>query len=198
MLTGSALIKMKEQLPERVYDVGIAEQHAVTFAAGLAASGKLPFCTIYSTFLQRAYDQVIHDVVLQILPVVFCIDRAGVVGADGPTHHGVAILSLGVVGQYATAVCELLKQDGIVAAHYDLRFFKPLDEQLLHEVFRQYDKVITVEDGCIAGGVGTAIIAFVHKNIIRRPLNVWGCRIPLPHREHRRNCTHYSVMTHRA
>ncbi|MFC7523094.1 1-deoxy-D-xylulose-5-phosphate synthase [Parapedobacter sp. GCM10030251] len=237
MLTGSALIKMKERLPERVFDVGIAEQHAVTFAAGLAASGKLPFCTIYSTFLQRAYDQVIHDVVLQKLPVVFCIDRAGVVGADGPTHHGafdiaflrclpeivcaapmdldelrnllymaqldgrdfplairyprgkstrpliklayenvqigtgrliragrdIAILSLGVVGQYATAACELLERDGIVAAHYDLRFFKPLDEQLLHEVFRQYRMIITVEDGCIIGGVGTAIIAFAHE-----------------------------------
>jgi len=238
MLSGSALTKMKAQLPERVFDVGIAEQHAVTFAAGLAAAGKIPYCTIYSTFLQRAYDQVIHDVVLQRLPVIFCIDRAGVVGADGPTHHGafdiaylrcipdiygaapmdldelrnllytaqlgeqnlpiairyprgkstlplrrldyekitlgtgrqvktgkdIAILSLGVVGQQAMNACQVLQQEGIEVAHYDLRFFKPLDEPLLHEVFQNYNTIITVEDGCIMGGVGQGIITFAQQH----------------------------------
>lgn len=250
MLTGSGLIKMQQELPERVFDVGIAEQHAVTFAAGLAASGKIPYCTIYSTFLQRAYDQVIHDVVLQRLPVIFCIDRAGVVGADGPTHHGafdiaylrclpdlvcaapmdldelrdllytaqtgkldfplairyprgnsiiplsrpnytiipfgigkrlragkdIALLSLGAVGQYATAACGLLQQDGIFAAHYDLRFFKPLDESLLHEVFQRYQQVITIEDGSVVGGVGAAIIAFAHAH--RYPARIHCLGLP--------------------
>lgn len=234
MLSGSALTRMKKEMPERVFDVGITEQHAVTFSAGLAADGLLPFCTIYSTFLQRAYDQLIHDVALQQLNVVFCIDRAGVVGADGPTHHGafdiaflrcvpgiiaaspmdladfrhllytaqagivsgpfairyprgagygtlagdfeqlpigtgrkikegkdIAILSLGPVGQYAVAACEELEQEGLQIAHYDLRFFKPLDEVLLHEVFQQYTTVITIEDGCIAGGVGSTVMEFM-------------------------------------
>ncbi|MGJ1311075.1 1-deoxy-D-xylulose-5-phosphate synthase [Sphingobacterium multivorum] len=235
MLSGSRLTAMKQQMPNRVFDVGICEQHAVTFSAGLAADGLLPFCFIYSTFLQRAYDQLIHDVALQKLPVVFCIDRAGVVGPDGPTHQGafdiaflrcipnitgaspmtltdfknllftaqdialdgpfairypkgrgnqekqsdkykrlemgkgrrlcsgkdIALLSLGPVGQYAQdACCELLQED-IHVGHYDLRFFKPLDEALLHEVFQSYSSIITIEDGCIAGGVGTAVLEFM-------------------------------------
>ncbi|NML37732.1 1-deoxy-D-xylulose-5-phosphate synthase [Chitinophaga sp. G-6-1-13] len=235
MLSGSALTNMKKQMPERVFDVGITEQHAVTFSAGLAADGMIPFCTIYSTFLQRAYDQVIHDVALQKLDVVFCIDRAGVVGQDGPTHHGafdisflrcvpnivgaspmdaedfrnllftaqasegngpfairypkgavasmhgpsgfrklaigkgrkirpgkdIAILSLGPVGQYVKEACDELESDQLHVAHYDLRFFKPLDEALLHEVFSQFSSVITVEDGCIRGGVGSAVLEFM-------------------------------------
>jgi len=234
MLSGSALTKMKKEMPDRVFDVGITEQHAVTFAAGLAADGLIPFCTIYSTFLQRGYDQVIHDVALQNLDVIFCIDRAGVVGQDGPTHHGafdiaflkcvpnitgaspmdledfrnllftaqatkgngpfairypkavgmssptasfkklaigkgrkirsgkdIAILSLGPVGQYVQEACEELETQQLSVAHYDLRFFKPLDEALLHEVCRQFSKVITIEDGCITGGVGSAVMEFI-------------------------------------
>nr|WP_295870532.1 1-deoxy-D-xylulose-5-phosphate synthase [uncultured Chitinophaga sp.] len=234
MLSGSALTAMKKEMPERVFDVGITEQHAVTFAAGLAADGMIPFCTIYSTFLQRAYDQVIHDVALQKLNVVFCIDRAGVVGQDGPTHHGafdisflrcvpgitgaspmdledfrnllftaqadradgpfavryprgggaqapvssrfkklatgkgrkiragkdIAVLSLGPVGQYVVDACAELEGE-VDVAHYDLRYFKPLDETLLHEVFRRFATVITIEDGCIAGGVGSAVMEFM-------------------------------------
>jgi 1-deoxy-D-xylulose-5-phosphate synthase len=235
MLSGSALTKMKKEMPERVFDVGITEQHAVTFSAGLAADGMIPFCTIYSTFLQRAYDQVIHDVALQKLGVVFCIDRAGVVGADGPTHHGafdiaflrcvpnitcaspmdmgdfrnllftaqasvgsgpfairypkaagirnwvasdfrkleigkgrkirsgkdIAILSLGPVGEYVKEACNEMELDQLDVAHYDLRFFKPLDEALLHEVFGQFSKVITIEDGCISGGIGSGVMEFM-------------------------------------
>lgn len=235
MLSGSKLTSMKQAMPHRVFDVGICEQHAVTFSAGLATDGLLPFCVIYSTFLQRAYDQLIHDVALQKLQIVLCIDRAGVVGPDGPTHQGafdiaflrcipnivgaspmtltdlrnllftaqagpvegpfairypkgfgiqdqhtnrftkleigkgrklcvgkdIAILSLGPVGQYAMEACSELLNEGISIAHYDLRFFKPLDEELLHEVFQTYPYVITVEDGCIAGGVGSAIMEFM-------------------------------------
>lgn len=235
MLSGSALTVMKSEMPDRVFDTGITEQHAVTFAAALAADGLIPFCVIYSTFLQRAYDQLIHDVAIQRLPVVFCIDRAGVSGADGPTHqgafdvafircipnmsgaspmdladfrsllytaqsgllkgpfairypkgqgaiipmdddftlseigkgrkmrggHDMAILSLGPVGNYAAEACDTLAREGISAAHYDLRFFKPLDEQLLHEVFRSFPAVIIVEDGCIIGGVGSAVMEFM-------------------------------------
>ncbi len=238
MLSGSALTRMKQEMPERVFDVGITEQHAVTFAAGLATDGLIPYCTIYSTFLQRAYDQVIHDVALQQLPVVFCIDRAGVVGPDGPTHHGafdiaflrcipgitgaapmdledfrdllftaqsgtisgpfairypkaagahlpsgrdfhtrptgkgrklrpgkdIAILSLGPAGQYVQEACTELAQEQLDVAHYDLRFFKPLDEALLHEVFQQFATVITVEDGCITGGVGSAVLEFMAEH----------------------------------
>lgn len=238
MLSGSALDKMMKEMPDRVFDVGISEQHAVTFSAGLAADGIIPFCTIYSTFLQRAYDQLIHDVALQKLPVIMCIDRAGVVGTDGPTHHGafdiaflrcipdltgaapmnetelrnlmytaqlkalkmpfairypkgncttlhwrtpfesivigkgrkicsgeqVVILSLGQPGNYVLQAVGELKEEGIFAAHYDLRFFKPLDQELLHEVFSTYPNIIVVEDGCIAGGVGSAVIEFMVRN----------------------------------
>lgn len=237
MLSGSSMNIMMSAMPDRVFDVGIAEQHAVTFSAGLATQGLLPFCNIYSTFMQRAYDQVIHDVALQNLNVVFCLDRAGVVGADGPTHHGaydiaymrsipnmivsspmneeelrnlmytaqlddqgpfviryprgtgvmvdwkrnfkeieigkgrkiadgeeLAILSFGHIGNEVVKARKSLSEDGIHAAHYDLRFAKPLDEELLHEVFKKYNKVITVEDGCLMGGVGSAVLEFMVDN----------------------------------
>ncbi len=234
MSTGCSLNIMMNKIPERAFDVGIAEQHAVTFAAGLAASGYIPFCNIYSTFLQRAYDQIIHDVALQKLHVVFCLDRAGLVGEDGATHHGsfdlsylrcvpnmtvaapmneeelrnmmftamrdgsgpyairyprgrgvmtewksplammekgkgrmiregkeVAILTIGHIGNQAEKACTVLENDGIKPAHYDLRFLKPLDEELLHGVFRQFQKIITVEDGTIVGGLGSAVLEFM-------------------------------------
>ena len=238
MPSGSSLNIMMEAMPDRSFDVGIAEQHAVTFSAGLATTGLIPFCNIYSSFMQRAYDQVIHDVALQKLPVVFCLDRAGFAGADGPTHHGaydiaymrcipnlivsspmneeelrnlmytsqesnhgafviryprgqgvmpnwktpfkkikigegrkikngsdIAILSIGHMGNHALKAAELLEtNDQIDAAVYDMRFVKPLDEILLHEVFSKFDKVITVEDGCIMGGMGTAILEFMIDN----------------------------------
>ena len=234
MLTGSSLTHMMEQMPDRTFDVGIAEQHAVTFSAGLATQGLLPFCNIYSTFMQRAYDQVIHDVALQNLNVVFCLDRGGLVGADGATHHGaydlayfrcipnmivsapmneqelrnlmytaqlkecgpfsiryprgngvmldwetqfeeitigegrqisegneVAILSIGHPGNFTTKARENMEQNGYSIAHYDMRFVKPLDEKLLHQVFKKHNKVITVEDGCLQGGFGSAILEFM-------------------------------------
>ncbi len=236
MPSGSSMKIMMEAMPDRAYDVGIAEQHAVTFSAGLATQGLKPFCNVYSTFMQRAYDQVIHDVCLQNLPVVFCMDRAGVAGADGPTHHGaydisymrcipnlvvsaprneqelrnlmftaseyqgpfsiryprgagvmpewktpleniqvgkgekiregsdLAILSIGTVGNYALEAAEALTTDGVEAAVYDLRFIKPLDEELLHEVFSKHESIITVEDGCLMGGFGSAILEFAADN----------------------------------
>ena len=237
MPSGSSLNIMMEAMPDRSFDVGIAEQHAVTFSAGLATQGLIPFCNIYSSFMQRAYDQVIHDVALQNLNVVFCLDRAGIAGADGPTHHGaydiaymrcipnivvsspmneeelrnlmytsqlpdqgpfsiryprgkgvmvnwktpfkeikigtgrkikngedIAILSLGHVGNYAVDACEQLNTKGIDAAHYDMRFAKPLDSLLLHEIFGKFSHIITVEDGCVVGGIGTAIAEFMLDN----------------------------------
>jgi 1-deoxy-D-xylulose-5-phosphate synthase len=238
MPSGSSLNIMMEAMPDRAFDVGIAEQHAVTFSAGMATQGKVVFCNIYSTFMQRAYDQVIHDVCIQNLPVIFCLDRAGLVGADGPTHHGaydvaymrcipnmvvaspmneeelrnlmftaqgekfqksgnaftiryprgngvmpnwrspfqeirigsgrkikdgsdIAILTLGPVGNFASQACDALERQGIHAALYDMRFVKPLDEALLHEIFARFDKVITVEDGCLQGGFGSAVIEFM-------------------------------------
>ncbi|GAB5417252.1 MAG: 1-deoxy-D-xylulose-5-phosphate synthase [Crocinitomicaceae bacterium] len=234
MPTGSSLTYMMDAMPERSFDVGIAEQHAVTFSAGLATQGMVPFCNIYSTFMQRAYDQVLHDVALQNLNVVFCLDRAGLVGADGATHHGaydlaymrcipnmivsapmnepelrnlmftaqkdnmgpfsiryprgkgmttewktamkkikvgtgrkltngkdVAILTIGHPGNFAQAAIEELKSTGASIAHYDMRFVKPIDETMLHEVFTKFDKVITVEDGCLMGGFGAAVIEFM-------------------------------------
>lgn len=234
MPSGSSLNIMMREMPDRAFDVGIAEQHAVTFSAGLATQGLTPFCNIYSTFMQRAYDQVVHDVAIQKLPVVFCLDRAGLAGADGPTHHGaydlaylrciphmvisapmneqelrnlmytasaykegpftiryprgkgvmkewktpfekieigtgrrikegddLAILTIGHIGNYALEAVELLEKEHINAAHYDMRFAKPLDEKLLHEVFSKFNKVITVEDGCLPGGFGSAIIEFM-------------------------------------
>ena len=237
MPSGCSLNIMMKAMPERAFDVGIAEQHAVTFSAGMATQGLVPFFKIYSTFMQRAYDQVIHDVALQELNVVFCLDRGGLVGADGATHHGafdiaymrcipnikiaspmneeelrnlmytaqlenagvwsiryprgtgvmpkwetrfkeveigtgrqiaegneVAILSFGHVGNYAVEATEELASRGISAAHYDMRFAKPLDHNLLREVFEKFNKVITIEDGCLTGGFGSAIIEFMSDN----------------------------------
>lgn len=233
MPSGSSLNIMMKAMPDRAFDVGIAEQHAVTFSAGMATQGLVPFCNIYSSFMQRAYDQVIHDVCLQNLPVVFCLDRAGFAGADGPTHHGaydiayfrcvpnlvvsapmneeelrnlmytgsiyggpfsiryprgngvmpewktplreipvgqgrivregedVAILSLGAIGNYAVEACKTLVKEGLNPAHYDMRFVKPLDGDLLHEVFSKFKKVITVEDGCLMGGFGSAVLEWM-------------------------------------
>jgi 1-deoxy-D-xylulose-5-phosphate synthase len=236
MPSGSSMNIMMDAMPDRAFDVGIAEQHAVTFSAGLATQGLIPFCNIYSTFMQRAYDQVIHDVCLQNLPVVLCLDRAGFAGADGPTHHGaydlaffrcipnlvvsapmneeelrnlmysatlhegpysiryprgsgvmpewktpfreipagqgrivkegeeVAILSIGHIGNYAVEACKTLAKEGLNPAHYDMRFVKPLDEELLHEIFGKFKKVITIEDGCIMGGFGSAVLEWISDN----------------------------------
>jgi 1-deoxy-D-xylulose-5-phosphate synthase len=241
MPSGSSLNIMMKAMPDRAFDVGIAEQHAVTFSAGMATQGLVVYCNIYSTFMQRAYDQVIHDVCLQQLPVIFCLDRAGFAGADGPTHHGaydmaymrcipnmvvaspmneeelrnmmftfqldesqklktaftiryprgegvmpdwrkplqkleigkgqkikdgeeVVILTIGHIGNYAVIACEMLEKEGINAAHYDLRFVKPLDKVLLHEVFQKFNKVITIEDGCVQGGMGSAVLEFMADN----------------------------------
>lgn len=235
MPSGSSLNIMMEAMPDRAFDVGIAEQHAVTFSAGLATQGLRPFCNIYSSFMQRAYDQVIHDVAIQNLPVIFCLDRAGLVGEDGPTHHGaydlaymrcvpnmvvaapmneselrnmmysaqleknafpisiryprgqgvqpdwkqpmqeiqigkgrlikegkdIAILTIGHVGNFALEAVKQLDKKEVNAALYDMRFVKPIDEALLTEVFEQFDKVITVEDGCIQGGMGSAVLEFM-------------------------------------
>ena len=237
MPSGCSLNIMMKAMPDRAFDVGIAEQHAVTFSAGMAAQGLTPFCNIYSSFMQRAYDQVIHDVALQNLPVVFCLDRGGLVGADGSTHHGaydlayfrcipnmivsapmneeelrnlmytaqaenngpfsiryprgtgttadwktpfkkvkigtgnrikngddVAILTIGDIGNKAVAACAELEKEGIHVAHYDMRFVIPIDEILLHEVFGKFKKVITVENGCVQGGMGSAVLEFMADN----------------------------------
>lgn len=233
MPSGSSMNIMMKAMPHRAFDVGIAEQHAVTVSAGMATQGLKPFCNIYSSFMQRAYDQVIHDVCLQNLPVVFCLDRAGFAGADGPTHHGaydlayfrcipnlvvsapmneeelrnmmysslshegpysiryprgkgvmpewrtpfqqiplgqgrivkegedVAILSIGHIGNYAIQAAEELAKEGLNPAHYDMRFVKPLDEELLHEIFGKFSKVVTVEDGCLMGGFGSAVLEWM-------------------------------------
>lgn len=241
MPTGSSLKYMMAEIPERAFDVGIAEQHAVTLAAGMAAEGLVPFCAIYSTFLQRAYDQVIHDVALQNLPVIFCIDRAGIVGQDGATHHGVydisylrcipnliifapmnetelrnimytaqsgllhpiairyprgqgvqkngrtpfekieigssrelkkgskiAILSIGHIGNAVAEAIQRLEAAEIgpnkdAIGHYDMRFVKPLDKKRLFGIFERYRHVITVEDGCQAGGFGSAVLEFANE-----------------------------------
>lgn len=245
MPSGSSLNIMMKAMPDRAFDVGIAEQHAVTFSAGLASQGLIPFCNIYSSFMQRAYDQVVHDVCIQNLPVVFCLDRAGLVGADGGTHHGaydiaymrcipnlviaspmneeelrnmmftaqsnpkgpvciryprgqgvmpewktkfkvipegqgrviqegekIAILSIGHIGNYAVeAAKELLNYD-IVPGLFDMRFIKPLDTKLVDHVFENYDKVITLEDGCLMGGFGSSIVEYAadmgYKNQVKR------------------------------
>jgi len=245
MPTGSSLNLMMAKLPCRAFDVGIAEQHAVTFAAGLASRGMIPFCNIYSTFMQRAYDQVIHDVAMQNLHVVFCLDRSGLVGEDGTTHHGtydlayfraipnlticspmneeelrdmmytaqlpgagpfvirypkgrgvmtgwktpmkaltvgkgrkisdgkdMAFLSIGHIGNEVIKAQEQLAKENISAAHYDIRFLKPIDEELLHEVFKTHKKIITVEDGTITGGLGSAVLEFMadhgyHSQVVR-------------------------------
>ncbi len=237
MPTGSSLNIMMEKMPDRAFDVGIAEQHAVTFSAGMAKQGLVPFCNIYSTFMQRSYDQVIHDVAIQNLNVVFCLDRGGLVGADGATHHGVfdiaymrnipnmtvaapmdeielrnlmytaqqknmgpfsiryprgcgckvdwrkdfeptevgtgrtltegndlAFLTIGTTGINASRAVKSLQKEGYNIAHYDMRFVKPFDEKLLHEVFKKIKKIITVEDGVIQGGFGSAVLEFMSEN----------------------------------
>jgi 1-deoxy-D-xylulose-5-phosphate synthase len=248
MPTGSSLKFMMDTFPERAFDVGIAEQHAVTFAAGMATQGFSVFCNIYSTFLQRAYDQVIHDVCLQKIPVVFCLDRSGIVGEDGPTHHGIfdlaylncipnliifapcdeaelrnimftaqqgldlpifiryprgrgkildwqqpfskieigkaavlkdgneiVVLTIGTIANNALEAIEMLpaaqqKKIGLV----DMRFLKPLDEVLLHQVFKKYKTIITVEDGTIIGGLGTSISAFASANGYKNKIEMIG------------------------
>ncbi len=238
MPSGSSLKYMMKEMPTRAFDVGIAEQHAVTFSAGLATQGMRPFCNIYSSFMQRAYDQVIHDVALQNLPVVLCMDRGGLVGDDGATHHGaydlaymrcipnlvvsapmneielrnlmytaqleknklpfciryprgegvmldwkkpfaeieigtgrkicdgssVAVLSIGHVGNFVIEAFKTLNAENIFPAHYDMRFVKPLDEKMLHEIFSKFKKVITIEDGTIVGGFGSAVLEWMSEN----------------------------------
>ena len=248
MPSGSSLKYMMEKMPERAFDVGICEQHAVTLSAGLATQGMRVFCNVYSTFMQRAYDMVIHDVAIQNLPVVFCLDRAGLVGEDGATHHGcydiaymrcipnmiisapmnerelrnlmytaqlpttvspfviryprgegvmpewktpfepleigkgrklkdgqhIAILSFGHPGNFAAAAIRDVKAEGINPAHYDMRFVKPIDEELLHEVFAKFSKIITIEDGTIVGGFGTAVLEFMNQNGYSAEVKIMG------------------------
>ncbi|QLG45124.1 1-deoxy-D-xylulose-5-phosphate synthase [Costertonia aggregata] len=246
MPTGSSLKYMMEEIPDRAFDVGIAEQHAVTMAAGMVAEGLVPFCTVYSTFLQRAYDQVIHDVALQGLPVIFCLDRAGLVGQDGATHHGVfdiaflrcipnlivfcplneselrnimytaqlglknpiairyprgrgvtldwrtnfekinigtakeikkgtkiAILSVGHIGN---RISEIIEQAAFTKeiGHYDMRFVKPLDTDMLNTVFKKYESIITVEDGCKKGGFGTAVLEYASEMNFKNTIKILG------------------------
>ncbi len=238
MPSGSSMNIMMKAMPKRAFDVGIAEQHAVTFSAGLASQGLIPFCNIYSSFMQRAYDQVVHDVALQKLHVVLCMDRAGIAGADGPTHHGmidipymrcvpnmvvaapmneeelrdmmytatleknagpisiryprgngvmpewrtplkemaigkgrelrkgdeVALVTFGTVGNMATEAANTLAAEGIRVGHYDMRFVKPIDEELLHHICKTYKKIVTVEDGTIVGGFGSAVLEFMAEH----------------------------------
>jgi len=246
MLSGSSLNLMLKNFPKRTFDVGIAEQHAVTLAAGMATQGLIPFCAIYSTFLQRAYDQVIHDVALQNLPVVFCLDRAGLVGEDGATHHGVfdiaylrcipnliiavpsneielrnllftaqkglknpiairyprgfgaimdwekpfseieigkgiclqkgtkiAVLSIGTMSSIIEQSFEFINNKDEIS-HYDMRFVKPLDEALLHDIFRNHEKIITIEDGVISGGFGSAVLEFAAKYHYKKEVKILG------------------------
>jgi len=248
MPSGCSMNLMLKQMPDRAFDVGIAEQHAVTFSAGLATQGMVPFCNIYSTFMQRAYDQVIHDVAIQNLHVVFCLDRGGLVGEDGPTHHGafdiaymrlipnmivsapmdeielrnlmftaqldengrpfsiryprgcgikpnwkkpfkkieigkgrklsegtdIAILTVGKTGVFAQRAVKSLANKTISAAHYDLRFVKPLDAELLTEVFDNFKTIVTVEDGTIRGGFGSAVVEFMAENGYASKIKVIG------------------------
>ncbi|MDA9334817.1 1-deoxy-D-xylulose-5-phosphate synthase [Flavobacteriaceae bacterium] len=260
MPTGSSLKYMMDEIPERAFDVGIAEQHAVTMAAGMATQGLVPFCNIYSTFLQRAYDQIIHDVALQNLPVIFCIDRAGLVGEDGATHHGVfdlaylrcipnliivaprneielrnimytaqkglqhpiairyprgrgvtpnwksefkaieigtgvqlnqgdnlAILSVGAISSTVSKAI-----DGLNCAHYDMRFVKPLDEPLLHTVFKNHSTLITLEDGVVSGGFGSAILEFAATHNYKNDVILKG--IPDAFTEHGSVNTLYETL----
>jgi len=248
MPSGSSLKFMMDQMPDRAFDVGICEQHAVTLSAGMATQGMKVFCNIYSSFMQRAYDQVVHDVAIQNLPVIFCLDRAGLVGEDGPTHHGaydipymrcvpnmivsapmneselrnlmytaqldstanpfviryprgegvmpewktemkeikigtgrklkdgtdIAILSLGHPGNFAATAIRDLKADGLNVAHYDMRFAKPLDEKLLHEALSKFNKIITIEDGTIVGGFGSAVLEFMSKYNYKTEVKMLG------------------------
>ncbi len=249
MPTGSSMKFMMDKFPDRAFDVGIAEQHAVTLSAGMATQGMVVFCNIYSTFLQRAYDQIIHDVALQNLPVIFCLDRAGLVGEDGATHHGIfdlaylrcipnmiiyapkdeidlrnilytaslglqnpisiryprgrakipnfqipnskfqnieigkahllksgakiAVLSTGFIGNNVSLAFENIKNPEAIA-HYDFGFVKPLDEKVLHEIFISFEKIITIEDGTIKGGFGSAIIEFASENNYKNTIKTLG------------------------
>jgi 1-deoxy-D-xylulose-5-phosphate synthase len=247
MPTGSSLKYMMQAFPDRAFDVGIAEQHAVTLAAGMATRGFTVFCAIYSTFLQRAYDQVIHDVAIQNLPVVFCLDRAGLVGEDGATHHGafdisflrcipnmvifapldevdlrnmlytaqkgvlsgplairyprgrgfrkewqlpfnklligkgkklrqgtvIAVLSFGAIGRNVIEALEDFPQEEKIG-HYDMKFAKPLDENLLLEIFSSYQALVTIEDGVIKGGFGSAIVEFAQAHNYHLPITRLG------------------------
>jgi 1-deoxy-D-xylulose-5-phosphate synthase len=248
MPSGSSLKFMMEKMPERAFDVGICEQHAVTLSAGMATQGMKVFCNIYSSFMQRAYDQVIHDVAIQDLPVIFCLDRAGLVGEDGATHHGaydiaymrcipnmivsapmneselrnlmytsqlestnhpfviryprgegvmpewktpfqeiqvgkgrklkdgedLAILSFGHPGNFASTAIRELRTEGLNPAHYDMRFVKPLDESMLHEIFKKFEKIITVEDGAISGGFGSAVLEFMSAYNYKAEVKILG------------------------
>src|SRR5687767_12139468 len=248
MPSGSSLKFMMDKMPDRAFDVGICEQHAVTLSAGMATQGLRVFCNIYSSFMQRAFDQVVHDVAIQQLPVIFCLDRAGLVGEDGPTHHGaydiayfrcipdmiisapmneaelrnlmytaqlettnlpfviryprgegvmpewktemkeikigtgrkikegndIAILSFGHPGNFAAAAIRDLKNDGLAPAHYDMRFAKPLDEVMLHEVFGKFEKIITVEDGTVVGGFGSAVLEFMNEHNYKAEIKILG------------------------
>ncbi|RYF91897.1 MAG: 1-deoxy-D-xylulose-5-phosphate synthase [Chitinophagaceae bacterium] len=255
MPSGCSLKYMMAAMPHRAFDVGIAEQHAVTLSAGMATQGMKVFCNIYSSFMQRAYDMVIHDVAIQKLPVVLCLDRAGLVGEDGPTHHGcydiaymrcvpnlivsapmnerelrnlmytaqldslklpiviryprgegvnaelqkdtmaskypfeeiqigkgrklkdgegIAILSFGHPGNFAAQAIRDVKAEGINPAHYDMRFAKPLDEAMLHEVFAKFNKIITIEDGTVVGGFGTAILEFMNAHGYKADVQIMG------------------------
>ena len=248
MPTGSSLKYMMEKIPERAFDVGIAEQHAVTLAAGMATQGLIPFCNIYSTFLQRAYDQIIHDVAIQKLPVIFCLDRAGLVGEDGATHHGVfdlaylrcipnlvifaprnaielrnimytvqkgidspiairyprgrgkllnwkkpfkeieigkgecikegntvAILSIGTTANTVSNVIDNNPQFEDIG-HYDMRFVKPLDGFLLKTLFKKYKVIISIEDGTIIGGFGSAVLEFANANNYKNKIEILGIK----------------------
>jgi 1-deoxy-D-xylulose-5-phosphate synthase len=236
MATGSSLNIMQDKMPERVFDVGIAEQHAVTFSAGMANRGLIPFCNIYSSFIQRAYDQIIHDVAIQKLHVVFCLDRAGLVGEDGATHQGlfdiaymtsipnmivsapmneeelrnlmytaqlnnngpfsiryprgkgmmldwrksfneipigkgrkicdgkdIAVLSIGHIGNNISKIYERLKSEELNIAHFDMRFVKPVDEEILNHVLSNYKKIVTIEDGIIKGGFGSVVLDYANE-----------------------------------
>ncbi len=248
MPSGSSMNIMMKAMPDRAFDVGIAEQHAVTFSAGLATQGLIPFCNIYSTFMQRAYDQVIHDVCIQDLPVNFCLDRAGFAGADGPTHHGVfdiaymrclpnmivaapmneselrnlmytaqlprknkaftiryprgqgvipewrtpmeeviigtgrvihegenlAFLTIGHIGNYLVEVTKRMRGEGLNPGHYDMRFVKPLDEKLLDQIFAKYPKIVTIEDGSITGGFGSAVLEYMASKGIQAKVKILG------------------------
>lgn len=248
MPSGSSLKYMMDKMPHRAIDVGICEQHAVTLSAGMATQGVKVFCNIYSSFMQRAYDQVVHDVAIQKLPVVFCLDRAGLVGEDGPTHHGcydipyfrciphmiisapmneqelrnlmytaqlettklpfviryprgegvmpewrkpmeeiqigkgrrlregkdIAVLSFGHPGNFAAAAIRDLRAEGLQPAHYDMRFAKPIDEELLHEALQNYGKIITVEDGTVVGGFGSAVAEFMALHGYKNDLKILG------------------------
>lgn len=247
MPSGSSLNLMMTQFPERAFDVDIAEQHALTFAAGLATQNILPFCVIYSTFLQRAMDQLIHDIALQNLPVVLCVDRAGLVGEDGATHHGafdlamlravpnmvvaapmtgkelrnmlfsaqlnrkgpiairyprgkvpdqdwqqnfeiipegigrclqqgekIAVISIGAAGNNVAEALQKLENEGVRPSHYDLRFLKPIDETILHQAFKTHSIIITVEDGTIKGGMGTAVLEFANQHQYHNKVIILG------------------------